>query len=152
MNAVDLKRFSLLADFGDDEREELCELLESERLATGEVLFREGDEADALYFVAGGSLRLHSKACGNLGLLCEGTSLGAISLVVIGSREASAVAESDAEIYVLTRAGFRRFAEDAPRSACRLVEAVITHLASGIRPHLSHIKRQFSLDEVVHSG
>lgn len=152
MKPQDLKRFPLLSDFSDEDREHLAELLDLEGFAEGETLFREGDEADALYLVTRGSLRVYSDAAGRLGLLCEGANLGAISLVTIGSREASAQAESDGEVAVLTRAGFLRLADDYPRTACRLAEAIVIDLGATLRAHLPHVKQQFSGDDVVLSG
>ncbi len=152
MKPEDLKRFELLAEFGCDDRTELCELLESRKIAEGKLLFREGEEANALYLVVSGTVRINSKRAGALGLLCEGANLGAISLVAVGRREATAVAETDASVLVLTRAGFHRLAEDAPRTACRLAEAIIVYLAAGLRVQLPHIKQQFSCNEVVLSG
>ncbi len=152
MKPEDLKRFSILSDFGDEDRGRLAELLDDESYGEGQNVFREGDEADALYLVVSGTLRIHSKAAGKLGLLCEGTALGAISLVTIGKREASAVAESQLEVASLSRAGFLRLADDYPRTACRLAEAIVIDLAATLRAHLPHVKQQFSTDDVVLSG
>lgn len=148
----DLKQFSLLVEFDEQDRIDLCELLEPLALKSGKTLFKERDEADVLYLIREGSIRIRSEAAGNLGLLCGGATLGAISLMSIGAREADAVAESDCEFAILTRAGFRRLFEDAPRTACRLAEAVVAELASGLRPNLERVKREFSSDEIVHSG
>lgn len=147
-----LKQFSLLVEFDEQDRIDLCELLEPLALDSGKTLFKEGDEADILYLLCRGSIRIKGEVCGNLGLLCGGASLGAISLMTIGVREADAIAESDCEFVTLTRAGFRRLVEDAPRTACRLAEAVVAELAGGLRPKLDRVKREFSSDEIVHSG
>lgn len=152
MNDVQLKAFSLLVEFDEQDRADLAELLEPLSLAEGENLFEQHDEADTLYLVSRGSVRIKSERCGDLGLLCAGAALGAISLMTIGAREASAVAASDCDLLVLTRAGFRRLAEDAPRTACRLAEAVVSELAASLRPNIGRVKREFLSDEVVLSG
>lgn len=152
MNDVQLKAFSLLVEFDEQDRADLAELLEPLSLAEGENLFEQHDEADTLYLVSRGSVRIKSEGCGDLGLLCAGAALGAISLMTIGAREASAVAASDCDLLVLTRAGFRRLAEDAPRTACRLAEAVVSELAASLRPNIGRVKREFLSDEVVLSG
>jgi CRP-like cAMP-binding protein len=151
-NAEDLKRFSLLVEFNQQDRIDFWELLEPRSLADGETLFSQNDEADTLYLLVRGSLRIRSEVGGRLGLLCAGSALGAISLMTIGSRQVSAVAESDCELLLLDRAGFMRLAEDAPRTACRLVEAVVVELATGLRPNLARIEDAFSSDEIVLSG
>ena len=147
MKAGDLKRFPLLVEFDEEDRNGLSDLLEPLSLSEGETVFREGDEADALYLVVRGRIRISSANCGALGTLSNGSSLGAVSLMTIGSREASACAESDCDLLVLTRADFRRLAVDVPRTACRLAEAVVAQLAAGLRPNLDRIEREFSSAE-----
>lgn len=144
MNAEELKRFALLMEFDDADRIGLCELLVPLSLGEGETLFREGDQADALYLVGRGSIRIKRAGCGELGLLSDGSSLGALSLMTIGSREASACAESQCDLLVLSRADFLRLAEDTPRTACRLAQAVVVELAAGLRPQLARVGRESS--------
>jgi len=143
LSPEELKQFSLLAELTEEDRDELLELLDREELPAGELLFEEGDEADALYLVASGQLRIRSSRLADLGLIREGGALGSFSVVVIGKRESSAIAESDCVLYSLTRSGFRRLAEDAPRTACRLAEAMVAELAAGVRPRLDHIVESF---------
>lgn len=152
MNASDLKDIALLVEFNDEDRLALAELLESRSLVSGRSLFCEGDEADALFFVVSGCLRLSTRASGELGLLCAGAWLGAISLMTIGVREATARAQDDCEILFLTRPAFRRLVEDAPATACRLSEAIVCDLATGLRPHLRRVEQALSSDDVVISG
>jgi NTE family protein len=142
----DLKRFPLLVEFDEEDRCGLSELLEARNLAEGEMLFREGDEADALFLLLRGQIRISSAISGALGTLSNGSCLGAVSLMTIGRREASARAESDSDLLVLSRGDFRRLASDAPRTACRLAEAIVAQLASELRPQLARVQRVFSAD------
>ena len=141
MKPGNLKRFPLLVEFDEEDRACLCQLLEPLSLAEDEIVFGEGDEADSLFLITQGRVRIHSADCGELGTLSNGSSLGAMSLMTIGSREATASAESDCELLVLTRSDFRRLVDDAPRTACRLAEAVIALMASELRPQLARFKR-----------
>ncbi len=152
MKAGDLKRFPLLVEFDEEDRMDLSGLLEQRTLAEGEIVFREGDEADALYLLTRGRIRISRENGGALGILSNGSSLGAISLMTVGTRQASARAESDCDLLVLSRADFRRLAVDAPRTACRLAEAVVAQLAAGLRPHLDRVERAFSTPDVVIDG
>ena len=152
MNPGGLKKFALLVEFSEEDRLALCELLAPQSLEDGETLFCEGDEADSLFLVKSGRLRAKSRASGALGLLCEGSTLGGVSLMTIGVREVTVFAQDPCELLVLSREGFRRLAEDAPRAACRLAEAVVADLATGLRPHLVAIQREFPSDDVVVSA
>ena len=136
MTSDELKYMSLLSEFDDEDREALFELVDPEHVAAGESLFCEGEEADALFWIVSGSVRLRSQETGALGLVCEGGNLGAISLMTIGTRHATAETETDCEILRLTRGGFRRLADDFPRTGCRLAEAVAADLASELRSNV----------------
>jgi CRP-like cAMP-binding protein len=145
----DLKRFGLLVEFTEEDRSWLAELLDVESICEGETVFCEGDEADSLYLVESGSLRISSEADGALGLLCEGAAFGSISVVIVGKRQATATAESDCKLMVLTRGSFRRLADDAPRTACRLTEAILTDLATGLRTNLDAVRAGYSTDSII---
>ncbi len=145
--AVDLKLFSLLRELTEEEREELADLLEPQTAREGEVIFCEGHEADGLVLIASGSVLLEGERGGSVERLREGEHLGALSLVVVGMREATATAESECELLLLSRTAFRRLADDAPRAACRLVEAVAADLAGLLRRDLDRIAAGLSAAE-----
>ena len=144
MIAEDLKSLSLLLEFDDRDRTALLELLESISLAVGEPLFCEGDEADSIFWVVSGSVRVSSEAIGDLGLVCDGGNLGAISLMTIGSRQASAFADSECQVLQLSRMAFRRLADDFPRTGCRLAEAVVGDLAAQLRDYIERLSSSSS--------
>lgn len=134
--AVELKVFALLAELSEDERELVSELLDRVSLDDGEQLFAEGQESDGLVLVERGALRLGSSRGGALGELPAGESLGAVALVCVGPREATAVACGATRVAVLSRESFRRLAEDSPRAACRILEAALADLAGAVRDGL----------------
>jgi CRP-like cAMP-binding protein len=142
VSAVDLKRFALFEELSEEEREVLAEEIEGIELEPGDVLFREREEASGLLLVIEGRVRLESSRAGALGSVGPGTALGAVSLVAVGPREASAVADSACRVLLLRRSAFRRLVEDAPRAACRLAEAIAcdaaTLLRAGLEPLVRH--------------
>jgi len=143
VNASDLKRFPLLAELSDDDRDALFGVLELQTLRRGRSVYRETGEADGLVLVLSGSVRLssrHSEA-DDLGMLGEGTILGTASLLAIGPREATAKAEADCEVALLSRNAYRRLVEDYPRTACRLTEAIARDLSSLLREALEPVAR-----------
>jgi CRP-like cAMP-binding protein len=130
LSALDLKRFVVFADLSDEECREVASLLEQRTLGPGETLFEEGEEADGLLLVAGGSLELRSRRCPDRARLGVGGVLGGLSLFCVGAREATAAAAERARVFVLRRASYRRLAEDNPRAACRIAEAVAAEAAA----------------------
>ena len=129
-------------------------MLEPETVTAGRTLFCAGNEADALILLKSGRgrVRLLTEPRGEMGLMCKGTWLGAISLMTIGRREATVRAEDDCQILTLSRPAFRRLVEDAPTTACRLAEAVVYDLSAALRPQLGLVQRELSLDDIVFSG
>ena len=105
------------------------------------MLFREREEASGLVLVVEGRVRLESSRAGELGSVGPGTALGAVSLVAVGPREASAVADSACCVLLLRRSTFRRLADDAPRAACRLAEAIACDAAALLRAGLEPLVR-----------
>ena len=124
-DAFDPKRFALLADLGEDDRDALVEVLELQRVATGRKLFREGGEADGLVLVESGRIVLSSKRTGARSEVGPGDAVGVLSLFAIGPREATASTIEPCVVWKLPRAHWRRLCEDAPRTACRVLEAAV---------------------------
>ena len=135
-DAPELKAFALLAELSEEERELVTDLLEHVELDPGEQLFCEGQEAECLVLIEKGTLDLTSARAGALGQVGAGESLGALALVAVGPREITAVAGEAASIWVLSRESFRRLCEDAPRAACRILEAALADFAAAVREGL----------------
>jgi CRP-like cAMP-binding protein len=135
-DAPELKAFALLAELSEEERELVTDLLERVDLDAGDQLFCEGQEAECLVLIEKGTLDLTSARAGALGQVGAGESLGALALVAVGPRELTAVASEAACIWVLSRESFRRLCEDAPRAACRILEAALADFAAAVREGL----------------
>lgn len=136
MTETDLKRFALLSDLADCDREAVAELLEPIELAPGRQCFREGQEAEGLLLIDRGELRLESQRSGELGNSGEGTTIGGVSLLLVGAREVTATAVVPTRVLQLSRGAFLRLAEDHPRAALRLVQAITTEFAGAVREGL----------------
>jgi CRP-like cAMP-binding protein len=133
---VDLKRFPLLSDLTDSDREAMADLLEPIELAPGQQCFREGQEAEGLLLVDRGELRLESERGGALGDSGEGTAVGGLSLLVVGPRDVTAIAAAPTRLLQLSRTSFLRLAEDHPRTGLRLAQAIIAEFAGAVREGL----------------
>ena len=137
MSESDLKSFALFGDLGDGEREELGALLEERDLSTGETLFEQGDEADALVLVLRGRVELANRRSGEKVTVGPGDTIGVLALFAVGSRETSAVAAEASDLRLLRREDFLRFAEDHPRPAFRIAAAVAAEVAQHARAALA---------------
>ncbi|HIF93819.1 MAG: cyclic nucleotide-binding domain-containing protein [Myxococcales bacterium] len=134
MNPDDLKHFSLMAEFSEEDREALAEMLEERVLPNGKSAFREGSEAEGLVLLEKGRLKLKSgRRGGVIGSLQAPEHLGAASLFAFGKREVTALADGACTIWVLPRSGMARLLNDAPRAAYRLAEATAGELGGLLR-------------------
>ncbi len=143
MTAGDLKQFSLFAEFSEEEREVVLDLLEERDLADGKSVFREGSESNGLVLLQEGRMKLKSKRAGTIvGIVEAPFQMGAASLFSLGNREVTAVATGPAKVWLLPRAGLARLSGDAPRAAFRLAEAVAGELAGLVRQRLDSLANQ----------
>jgi CRP-like cAMP-binding protein len=134
-----LPKLAVLADLDPEERGILVELLEEHRLPSGTVLFAEGDDASSVLFVASGTLKVERRGVGAVGTLGAGACLGGASLVTLGAREATCTALEPTRVLELDRPAFRRLVVDAPRTACRLLEALAAQIAEAARAALASV-------------
>jgi CRP-like cAMP-binding protein/bacterioferritin-associated ferredoxin len=80
------------------------------QLRDGEVLFRQGDEADALYLVRSGTLVVSREEAGEtrmLGQVGRGACVGELGLLERSARSATAVALGPVELLAIDAAQFR---------------------------------------------
>ena len=137
-----LKRFALFAGLSDEEREVVGSLLEQRRLLDGKSAFREGSESEGLILLESGRLKLRSqRLSGVVGTLEAPEHLGAASLFSLGKREVTALADGSCTLWILSRSSLSRLADDCPRAAFRLAEAVATELAGLARQGLDSVAR-----------
>lgn len=139
MTPSDLKGFGLLQEFSDEDREALFDLLEEVVYRAGRSLYRETAEADGLVLLVSGTATLESSHAPELGSVTAGAVLGVASLLSLGRREATVKAETECRALVLPRGAYRRLVDDYPRVACRLNEAIATHLAGLLREGLGRL-------------
>ena len=108
----------LLAGLDAVTRRALADACRTRRLAAGEVLFRAGDEADAVYFVQSGSLVAyldaadgHREAVGRIG---AGEAVGEMALITGKPRSTHVAALRDARLLALSRDDFERILAHHP--------------------------------------
>lgn len=131
-----LKQFDLLAEFSDGDRSCLYELLEARSVSPGRRIFGEGSEAEGMVLVVSGRIQVEGRRCEQPEILEGPCVLGALSLVSVGPRESTMLAETACEVLMLPRTSYRRLVDDYPRTACRLAEAIIEDMAGLVRPAL----------------
>ncbi|MGZ4817693.1 MAG: SLC26A/SulP transporter family protein [Terriglobales bacterium] len=122
-------------------REETLAALEAgtERRAfrAGERIFAHGDRSDELYFIRQGSVRillpLDGRTGHHLATFGRGDFFGELSFLDQAPRSADAVALTDVELYVLSRARFDQLSAQHRMLALNLLQGIATAVASRLR-------------------
>jgi predicted acylesterase/phospholipase RssA/CRP-like cAMP-binding protein len=102
-----------------DRLQSLVAALRSEAHAAGTTIFREGDEADALYLVDAGLVEVRRNG-ESLAALGPGSFVGELGLLLGEPRSADLVAVADTRLWVLHRAAVDELLEQHPALAVEL--------------------------------
>ncbi|HKH00843.1 MAG TPA: cyclic nucleotide-binding domain-containing protein [Bradyrhizobium sp.] len=92
---------------------------EQRDLASGDVLFRAGDDADAGFIVQRGALRIADGAGAEV-IAGPGSLIGELALITAMQRPSSATAVEYSSVIRITRSLFQRVLESDPAAARRL--------------------------------
>jgi CRP-like cAMP-binding protein len=119
-----------MEDLGDAERTRLVERF-GRRFSAGDVLYREGEAADACYILQEGRIRLVKRvrsADRSLSVLRPGDLLGEDALLNRADRAASAIALTDVTVLALDQTTFSRLLSGNPDVATRMVRQLVRRL------------------------
>jgi CRP-like cAMP-binding protein len=124
----------LFSGLGAEAIGSLARLCQARRLPAGQTLFVKGDPGDALYGVRRGQIRIEVGTSGGEHLTIEvfgaGDLFGEIAVLDGRPRTADAIAQEDAELFVLPRADFLKTLESDVRLAIRIIELLCARLRS----------------------
>jgi CRP/FNR family cyclic AMP-dependent transcriptional regulator len=132
MNVETLRHVPLFESLDNDAAQKLCELLDSIDRKSGGLLFRAGDEGDAMYLIEEGKVRICVQAKdGNEVTLTElgrGDFFGEMALLDGKRRSADARVAEDARLAVLSRDHFLSFTRSNPNVALEMLTALANRL------------------------
>ena len=127
-----LRQVPLFESLDNEAAGELCHLLESLDCKASTILFRAGDEGDAMYVIERGKVRIcvrttqgHELTLTELG---RGDFFGEMALLDGQRRSADAVVAEDARVAVLSREHFLSFVRSNPNVALELLTALANRL------------------------
>jgi NTE family protein len=142
-------RAGIFADLTDEEQTALEAELDPMPLRRGDVLMRQGQEADALYVVVSG--RFEVRIAGRAEPIAEigpGSPIGEIAFLAGGHRTATVTAARDSLVARLERADFERLCQRIPRIWSTLTATLARRLAdqtAGRVPHVHAAPRTIAL-------
>ena len=132
MNVETLRQVPLFESLDTEAAHELCELLESVDCKAGALLFRTGDEGDAMYLIEQGKIRICVQTKDGhevtLTQLRRGDFFGEMALLDGKPRSADARVAEDARLAVLSREHFLSFVSSNPNVALEMLTALTNRL------------------------
>ncbi len=130
--ATFLKSTSLFANVDCAVLEQLVPVIEPRKLVAGEILMREGEPGDRLFFVRAG--RLLATACSAEGVevvlreILPGMSVGEIAVLTGGKRSATVTAAEPADLLCMTREQFEQLGRSHPLVMAEITQAIVRRL------------------------
>src|SRR3954463_7454365 len=131
-----LRSVSLFATLNPRELGIVAGFLHDREYATGEIIFDEGEEGQALYVVFTGEViicRPGHRESGRLAALGPGTFFGDLALLDNAPRAAQAIAAIEMCRGVVFRPDFQTVLETDARAATKLYRSLAHHVARGLR-------------------
>ena len=132
LNAI--RSVPLFASLDDEATRELRSLLSTREVATGTVLFRAGDDGNAMYLIESGRVRIAVTDADQkeivLADLARGDFFGEMAIIDGKQRSADALIAEDARLAMLSRENFLRFIHNNPKVALEMLSATFSRLRS----------------------
>jgi signal transduction histidine kinase len=133
-----LKQVDVFRDLPGETLAEICQVMADEHKVREEVVFRKGDEGNAMYIIVSGSVRVH---VGDhvLARLGPGTVFGEYALLDSLERSASITSEDETHLYRLDRKEFSKLM----KSSIRVMQGVIKLVIKRIR-EMNELERKLA--------
>ena len=138
---LELVDFELVRDLGDHDRARLLARFSEQRFRAGDVIISQGDDADALYLLAEGAVRVvierSDGANGGeperIAELYPGVVFGELGLLGAGRRSATIRADTDGSCFVLTRRILMELRSSDHLIYTRIIEHLLVSSAERLR-------------------
>lgn len=118
--------------------------MESIDLNAGDILFRESDKGNYVFFIKEGQLDVlkKSETSGKnvtLTTLCEGQSIGEMSIIDDFPRSATIQARSRSKLYILSKSAFDMILNKHPKIGIKLLKGISRLLTRNLRETSSRL-------------
>ncbi len=133
VTAEDLRALPMMQDLGDDLLEAVAQRMQSEGIAAGTEVVKEGDEGDRFYIVAQGKVEVHTSGQHGerlrLAVLADGDYFGEIALIKDAPRTATVTSITPAILLSLSKVDFDKLLSKSPELKTYLMEQCDSRMA-----------------------
>jgi glutaminase len=140
-----LSEQELMAGMSPRELDAIERMTEVLKLGAGELVFTEGDDSDAVYFLLGGRVRVRLPLGAGreqrLATLGPGVAFGEMAFLDEARRSADVVAETDAVVARLPIDDFRLLADEHPGITERFAVNMVRNLSGRLRRANDQVRR-----------
>ncbi|MFH1283444.1 MAG: cyclic nucleotide-binding domain-containing protein [bacterium] len=131
------KTCKVFEKFSDAERELLSNSFVKQELKKGEILFKENDIGDSVYFIEAGMIKISKMTGGNentiLAIYKKDDIFGEMALFNIIPRYANAEALANSTVHFLKKAVFQSIRESSQKTALMVMDIILESLALRLR-------------------
>lgn len=136
--ALELCEFPLFADFSEDTIQDLVKFMKQISLAKDSTIYNVGDHDQSLYFLRKGRVNIHapisaSRPMHHIAVMGRGAFFGGLSFIDQQLRGDAAIAETDVELFALSRQDFDYLSESHKRLGFSLMHALAQNLGHRLR-------------------
>lgn len=131
--AAELEKLVIVRGLSDEQARRLASSLSIREFAPGEHLFRQGDSADALFFLLEGEVEVRVSSGAPVGRVAAGGTVGERAMLSESSHSASVSTPGGTVVGVLSRKDFRELTARRPDIAVILYRNLAIELGAKLR-------------------
>ena len=146
-----LAEVPLFETMDENERDSLCQLLETKEYSTGTTIFHAGDVGDSFYIVRKGAVQIYIENFEGAKIILReslpGDVFGDVSMFDGGPRTATAVATEDSELLLLDKEGLLELVKKHPHAALDLLSVMGKRLRTTNELLRTQVSRNVNVEE-----
>jgi SulP family sulfate permease len=131
---LELKDISVFQDLSPEQLATVEKYLRPVSFKAGEVIFKEGDPGDGMYFILSGYVSVFGgQRAHRLATIAEGVFFGDMAILGDMPRSATVRAEADSELLFMSKEDFWKLNEDEPLLAAYILRRIAWELSHRLR-------------------
>jgi hypothetical protein len=148
--ATALREFAIFASLSNEGLEQVAALGKAYEVAAGEMVVRQGDPCDSVYFVLGGELRVRmivgvvDKVDKTLCKLGRGEFFGELGMFLRSKRTADVIAETQTRIFCISTNAFQLLIKQLPELASPILFSIGTTMAQRVADDNHRLYREMT--------